>query len=143
MDKNNRAGFTLIEILVVATIIGLLAVTGVVSYTQLNINARNARRKADVENIRAALEMYRSYNDVYPSAAEGGLQALVSTYLKSVPTDPKSSTFNDYNAKYAPTTGSGAACDNSTNPCAKYSITVYLESVGAGSSMVADPYGFQ
>ena len=64
MKKLN--GFTLIEILVVATIISLLAAAASVAYSQLSKQSRDARRKTDLEQVRAALEMYRSNNDDYP-----------------------------------------------------------------------------
>ncbi|KKU11410.1 MAG: hypothetical protein UX17_C0079G0007, partial [Parcubacteria group bacterium GW2011_GWC2_45_7] len=44
-------GFTLIEILVVATIIGLLAAGGFVTYSNLSRQSRDAKRKADLEQI--------------------------------------------------------------------------------------------
>ncbi len=65
MIKKNA--FTLIEILVVVTIIGLLAGVGAVTYSQFIKQSRDARRKADLELIRSALEQYRADNDTYPS----------------------------------------------------------------------------
>lgn len=84
--------FTLIEILVVTTVIALLASIITVSYTQLNKEGRNNRRKADLEQIRTALEMYRSNNDQYPD----NLLSLTSptVYLSTLPTDPKSSVYS-------------------------------------------------
>jgi len=64
--KKSLKGFTLIEILVVATIIGLLASGAIVSYQQLSKQSRDAKRKTDLEQVRAALEMYRSNEDTYP-----------------------------------------------------------------------------
>ena len=64
--KKSLKGFTLIEILVVATIIGLLASGAIVSYQQLLKQSRDAKRKTDLEQVRAALEMYRSNEDTYP-----------------------------------------------------------------------------
>lgn len=79
-------GFTFIEILVVATIIGLLTTIAAVTYQSANKKARDGKRKADLEQIRSALEMYRSDNGNYP--ATGSLSLLVSGYIQAIPTDP-------------------------------------------------------
>lgn len=63
---SNIKSFTLIEILVVATIIALLASGGAVVYTQLNRASRDAKRKADLEQIRLALELFRDEMGRYP-----------------------------------------------------------------------------
>ena len=128
-------GFTLIEILVVVTIIVMLTVGGIVSYSQLSKNSRDAKRKADVENIRAALEMYRSNHDVYPNTLSA-LTAGGDTYIKSIPTDPKGS-YNDYTAQYLPLP---SGCDT-TSSCTSYGLIYKLESTGIGNT--ADPYGME
>jgi len=89
-----KKSFTLIEILVVTTIIALLAAAAAVSYSSISKSSRDARRKADLEQIRAALEMYRSNNadSQYPSAGTCTiLQATITPYIGSMPTDPKTS----------------------------------------------------
>jgi len=89
-------GFTLIEILVVATIIGLLAAGGFVTYSNLSRQSRDAKRKADLEQIRSALEMYRSNNSSYTAASlDGNCSGLnwLGDYIGTIPTDPKT----DYN----------------------------------------------
>ena len=91
MKRNH--GFTLIEVLVVATIIGVLTSIAVVSYQKANKNAHDARRKTDLEQIRAALEMYRSDNadSEYPDTS-GCIEIKdlpLSDYLDPVPTDPR------------------------------------------------------
>ena len=102
-----------------ATIIGLLATIGITSYNSLSKQSRDAKRKGDLQNIRSALEFYRSDNDYYPAA----LATLVpSSYLKSVPDDPKA-TPQSY--VYCPTPGSG----NRTN----YDLCAYTESEAAGT----------
>ena len=67
--RNSKQGFTLVEMLVTATIIGLLAAMGLVSYVSANRNARNAKRRSDLEQVRAALELYRTENSDYPSGS--------------------------------------------------------------------------
>lgn len=95
----NKRGFTLIEVLVAATIIAVLTAIGVVSYTNINKRSRDTKRKSDMEQMRSALEMYRSDNGFYPSSGNGSwtdtsnLSAtLVSSYISAIPADPKSST---------------------------------------------------
>ncbi|MFH0979716.1 MAG: prepilin-type N-terminal cleavage/methylation domain-containing protein, partial [Candidatus Roizmanbacteria bacterium] len=60
-----KKSFTLIEVLVVVGIIGLLTSIAVASYSRMGQQSRDARRKTDLEQIRSALEMYRSNNDEY------------------------------------------------------------------------------
>jgi len=92
-----KKAFTLIEILVVATIIGLLAAGASVSYSQFMKQSRDARRKADLEEIRSALEMYRSNdeNGLYPLSLTMACDSTAAiafgsnTYLSRIPHDPK------------------------------------------------------
>ncbi len=88
--KNNA--FTLLELLVVIGIIGVVMAVGVVSYTTISKNSRNARRNADLEAIRQALEMCRSVDGEYPVSIYETVTCPNSTSvitLKSTPKDPK------------------------------------------------------
>jgi prepilin-type N-terminal cleavage/methylation domain-containing protein len=58
--------FTLIELLIVITIIGILAVALVPRITQGPARARDVKRKADLQNISTALELYYSDHVIYP-----------------------------------------------------------------------------
>jgi type II secretory pathway pseudopilin PulG len=67
----------------------------------INRNARDAKRRGDIEQIRSALELYRSDYGYYPAVGGGGwilasalntgnvATGLVDTYLPSIPSDPK------------------------------------------------------
>jgi len=117
-----KKSFTLIEILVVATIIALLASGGAVVYTQLNRASRDAKRKADLEQIRAALEMYRSNNGIYPvNLSILTTPAPQQPYLNPIPTDPKSPTYTYY---YTPLP---TGCNNSSIYCNDYILAAHLE----------------
>ena len=65
--KRNKQGFTLIEILVAVSIIALLTVMGVTNFMVANKKARDGKRQGDLEQIRAALEIYRADERIYPT----------------------------------------------------------------------------
>lgn len=99
MKKRTR-GFTLMELLITMGIIVLLMGVGVVSYTQTNKKARDSKRKADIESIRSALELYRTDQGQYPTLTvdpgrgnciDPSQTSIISgavTYIATLPTDP-------------------------------------------------------
>lgn len=87
-----KRGFTLIELLVTMSIIAVLAAIGLSSYAFSQKRARDARRRADLESVRSALEIYRADNPAtgYPNANYSGLSSsLVPNYISVMPLDPK------------------------------------------------------
>lgn len=97
-----KKAFTLVEILVVVTIISLLASIAAVSYSRFVKQSRDARRKTDIEQIRASLELYRNFKGAYPSPpmnfGTGALQDGTTVYMSKIPKDPMatSPTANTY-----------------------------------------------
>ncbi|MFZ2199915.1 MAG: prepilin-type N-terminal cleavage/methylation domain-containing protein [Microgenomates group bacterium] len=85
-----KKAFTLIELLVVIAIIAILISVGSVSYTRSLKLSRDSKRRTDLEQIRQALETYRSENGVYPASAtwQSALTAG-GAYISTIPTDPK------------------------------------------------------
>lgn len=87
-----KRGFTLIELLVTMAIISVLAAIGLTSYAFSQKRARDARRRADLESVRSALEIYRADNPAtgYPNTNYSGLSAsLIPNYISVMPLDPK------------------------------------------------------
>lgn len=92
--------FTLIELLVVISIIGVLAAVSIFGLSGARESARDARRKSDLELVKAGLELYRADCNVYPSAItfDGSWDlvgtgtptacAVSNTYITDVPDDP-------------------------------------------------------
>lgn len=68
-----KAAFTLIELLIVITIIGILAVALVPRISQGPAKARDVARKADVGSIATALEFYFADNSAYPTTNPTGV----------------------------------------------------------------------
>lgn len=86
---NKKKGFTLIELIVTVTIIAILTVVGMVSYSGTSKKARDSRRMADLEKIRVALELYRQgTGSTYPSYSDYNAGAL-KPYIQSIPIGPK------------------------------------------------------
>lgn len=81
------------ELLVVIGIMIILMAMATVGYTQVQRNSLDARRKADLEIIRQALELCKSESGEYPNLISGLLDANTCggiVPLKEIPVDPKS-----------------------------------------------------
>lgn len=74
-QSRTRAGFTLIEIMVVILVLGLLAALVAPNIVSNVGTAKSAAARSQIELFGAALDAYRLDNDDYP-ATEQGLQAL-------------------------------------------------------------------
>lgn len=82
-SKNNPSGFTLIELMVVISIIAFLAVIGIAAYSQTQKTARDGRRKADVDAISQA------YESNYLAATDAYIALATTQFANNViPTDP-------------------------------------------------------
>lgn len=64
-----QKGFTLIELLVVIAIIAILAAVVLVALGNARDEARDSSRKADLNSVMTAMELYNTDNGAYP--AEG------------------------------------------------------------------------
>ena len=84
-------GFTFIELLVSVTIMAVMLAAAIVSYSNTNLRSRDAKRKADLETIRSALEICRSNTSTYPTSPLGNTVTCSdgTVTLRTVPTDPK------------------------------------------------------
>mgnify|MGYP001561295855 CR=1 FL=1 len=77
-------GFTLIELLVVITIIAILSLIGLVTYSNIQQNARDSKRKLDIDAIAKALESNYTTNSATPYPAVAGSMFVGGT----IPTNP-------------------------------------------------------
>ncbi len=81
----SAAGFTLIELMVVMSLIVLLASIGLATYTNSVTRSKEAVLKEDLFRMRDALDQYYADKNKYPAS----LDALISEkYLRTLPVDP-------------------------------------------------------
>lgn len=80
---NNKKGFTLVEMLVVISIIGILSSFAVVSLNSARQKARDALRKGDMAQLRTALNLYYDDNN-YQYPACGTLDSGADDYGANV-----------------------------------------------------------
>lgn len=155
----SKKGFTLIEILVATTIIGIILSLSLVSLEGSKKASRDSQRKANLEQIRSALEMYKADKGYYPLQAdpvwfnviEGN--DLVSNklrtggYLNANIVDPINNwvspnsgpclVINNYRYSYMATKSDDSlSCteDTSVTGCAKYYLTAIMENMGSKDS---------
>ena len=124
-------GFTLVELLVVVSIISILATVGISTFSNLQKSSRDAKRKSDLVITQSVLEQYRADQNFYPAALSFG-GALTSpdgkrTYITTLPVD---SQVNDpeglHQYHYV---ASPLSCDNSAPDklCTTYCLDANLE----------------
>jgi general secretion pathway protein G len=78
-------GFTLVELLIVISLISILAAMGLVQYRNSVVSAKEATLKTDLFRMRDAIDQYYADKGKYPSS----LDSLVSDgYLRKLPEDP-------------------------------------------------------
>jgi general secretion pathway protein G len=80
-----RAGFTLLELMIVITIILILIAMGAGRYDQSVARAREAALKQDLTVMRHAIEQYTFDKQAAPQSLE---ELVAAGYLREVPTDP-------------------------------------------------------
>lgn len=135
--KKSAPGFTLVELLVVIAVVAILAFIGFTAFTNVQLKARDAKRKADLRIIYNALESYYSVNGKYPpagvcaygtncyvysTAGSSWIPALVPTFMYEVPRDPKNSACCPWEAA-----GYSYAYGNVSTNGQFYDLTAHLE----------------
>lgn len=99
--NNKLKGFTLVELLVVISIIGILSLIIFASFDESRKKARDTARTSDIQQLGAAIHLYGATYGHYPSSSDGActgsgsfgpsgcLQVLVTSGIyQSIPQDP-------------------------------------------------------
>ena len=101
MLKKSKKGFTVIELLLVIAIIGLIASVLIVTLSEARAQARDAKRKIEVDTIRKAIEFYYIEYNRYPKKTKWAsleedpildtgerFSEAVGEWLPTIPKDP-------------------------------------------------------
>lgn len=146
-------GFSLVELLVVTSIIIALAGIAMVVYTSAQQKSRDARRKDDLLSITRALEIYYQKNGRYPCNSNIQYSATAAAfwitdtdcgtridfnnqYISALPKDPKDNTANfqdnnndnKYGYAYWQVDHSGGSCPGGVGQY--YILWTKLENLG-------------
>lgn len=134
---SSKRGFTLIELMVVITIIAILSIIGITAYTFTQKSARDARRRSDVDAIANTLETH--YGDTDTSCAASGTEPYCTT---------AASTWGPFfNGNVLPANpGPGGTTYSITFPASggkkSYTVCALLENNNGNSSTTGDGTNF-
>jgi general secretion pathway protein G len=82
--SNRQKGFTLIELIIVVTIIGILAGIAMVQVKNMQRKARETALMDNLHQMRKAIDNFYADKQRFPST----LDELVPDYLRKIPVDP-------------------------------------------------------
>lgn len=97
-SAKNSQGFTLIELLIVVAIIAVLSVIGITIFGNVQKNARDVRRKGDINAISSALELRVNRIPNPCNQAVGTYCAPQNNWFASgvIPTEPLPAPYPQY-----------------------------------------------
>lgn len=87
-DAKGQAGFTLIELIVVVTILGILTAILIPNFMRSRAQSQLARCQLDLRNIAAGLELYYVENQKYPPLSGWDTTLTTGNYMRAVPKSP-------------------------------------------------------
>jgi len=135
--KKNKKGFSLVELLIVISIIGVLAVIMAINFSKAQQSGRDQRRIEDLKAIQNAAEQYYmlSGSSNYPSNSSTPWQWPISNgqiVLQNFPADPKNSISDGYIYTSSFNSNGGS----------NYCICAKVENNKSGNSTQADCKGY-
>ena len=84
-NRRTQSGFTLIELIIVMTIIGILSTLAIPYFAAAIRHAREAVLKEDLQTMRMAIDSYTMDKQKAPQSLDDLVQ---EGYLKAIPEDP-------------------------------------------------------
>ena len=135
---NKKDGFSMIELLTAVAIIAILILVFMFAMRNQTARGNDAKRKADLENIKISFEDYYNDNDCYPPETTLDVcgDESFQPYLNKIPCDPQSG--DPY--AYEPVSGCGGyraytVLEDSNDPVIEKIGCNGLEGCGAASGV--------
>jgi general secretion pathway protein G len=138
MNRRKQRGFTLIELIVVVTIIGILAGVAISNVRYAQQKARESALKHDLFEMRKAIDDYYADKQKYPES----LQALASDkYLRKLPKDPITGNADWEEVQASTDPNDPTASDPSKTEATGGAPGIYdVHSIAAGNGLDGTPY---
>lgn len=95
LKKHSQKAFTLLEILVVISIMGILIALGTAAFITAQKKGRDARRQSDVKAIQEGFEQFYAKNGSYPTDTADA-ETETEIFPSGLPSDPKNVDDNIY-----------------------------------------------
>ncbi len=146
----HKRGFTLVELLVVISIIAILSVIGMAIFTGVQKSARDAKRKADIDAIAKTMEIHyegcgsRTYCGLQASyfgsgaaPVDPGSYVYCAAWGNTAPVIPPASFTTACPSGWSPVSGAGAGGAPQGNTY--WAVCAALENPGSGSPLYCKP----
>jgi prepilin-type N-terminal cleavage/methylation domain-containing protein len=120
-SRNKFTGFTIVELIIVISIIGILATIGLISWNGAQKTAKQNAATTTLAKVKLVLGDYYTDSNVYPVSKAAICDAPNYTVI------PAGDLYDEFcvkgNNTYYTYAASPASCDNTTQRCTTYVLT--------------------